>query len=82
MSHHVPCPCCHSLTLWAFDFYDICPVCYWEDEPGCREDPDAMSQANGLSLADARRNFIAYGACDERSRARVRAPMVEEVPHV
>ncbi|WP_350202279.1 CPCC family cysteine-rich protein, partial [Gracilimonas sp.] len=26
------CPCCHYVTLKERNIYEICPVCYWEDE--------------------------------------------------
>ncbi|HEP9402485.1 hydrolase, partial [Pseudomonas aeruginosa] len=37
-----PCPCCGYLT---FDeepcgTYEICPVCYWEDDIAQNKDPD------------------------------------------
>jgi hypothetical protein len=27
------CPCCGYHTLKAKGKYDICPVCFWEDDP-------------------------------------------------
>jgi Cysteine-rich CPCC len=32
-----------------------------------------------LSLTDARRNFAAFGACEDRFRANVRPPKPEEI---
>lgn len=74
------CPCCGYVTLAERGGFEICPVCFWEDDG--QDDPDAdlvMGGPNGgLSLTQARRNFAAYGACDERCRAFVRPPMPME----
>lgn len=34
------CPCCSQITLPMKDFYCICPVCGWEDDPGQHRHPD------------------------------------------
>ena len=34
-----PCPCCGYLTLDERGGYEICPVCYWEDDG--QDDHDA-----------------------------------------
>lgn len=44
------------------------------------EDPSYAGGANEVSLAEARRNFIALGATEARCLAYVRGPRVEEVP--
>lgn len=74
------CPCCGYMTVAERGGFEICPVCFWEDDG--QDDPDAdvvMGGPNGrLSLTQARDNFAAYGACEERSRAFVRAPSPSE----
>src|SRR5215471_2414173 len=74
------CPCCHHATLNERGGFDICPVCFWEDDG--QDDHDAAVVRGGpngaLSLEQARTNYIAFGACDERSKAHVRPPRPEE----
>jgi len=76
----LPCPCCRYLTLSARGAFDLCPVCFWEDDG--QDDHDAHvvrgGPNGGLSLAEARANFAAFGACEERHRSSVRAPLPEE----
>ncbi|MCE3202031.1 CPCC family cysteine-rich protein [Paenibacillus sonchi] len=59
------CPCCEFKTLATKGEYDICPVCFWEDD-GSR-DPSHYSSPNHMTLAQARDNFITFGAVDESS---------------
>lgn len=78
------CPCCRYLTLGERGGFEICPVCFWED--GGQDDKDASVVRGGpngaLSLEQARRNFAAFGACDERSKEHVRPPLPDEKPNV
>lgn len=75
------CPCCGCNTLRGRGGYEICPVCFWEDDG--QDEPDAdivLGGPNGnLSLNDARANYRKFGASDERSKARVRPPKSEEL---
>lgn len=57
MSAKHPCPCCNQNTLEEVDFYNICPVCGWEDDPGQRAHPDDNIGANDMSLNDARASY-------------------------
>ncbi|MEU0955590.1 CPCC family cysteine-rich protein [Streptomyces niveus] len=79
-----PCPCCGFLTLGERSSFEICPVCFWEDDGQDDHDADRVRGGpNGrLSLAEARRNFHAMGACDERCTQFVRAPLPNEHPTV
>ncbi len=76
------CPCCGYITLDERGGYEICAVCFWEDDGQDDHDADRIRGGpnHGLSLTKARRNFEAFGACDERSRQFVRPPMAEEHP--
>lgn len=60
------CPCCENFTLEEEPFhhtYEICPVCFWEDDVLNEEE---ISEANGgLTLKKARENYRSFGACDE-----------------
>ncbi|MDD5070870.1 MAG: CPCC family cysteine-rich protein [Candidatus Omnitrophica bacterium] len=68
------CPCCGYKT---FDeappgTYLICPICFWEDDPGQFEDPNYEGGANVVSLRQAQKNFIEFGACDKKMIKNVR----------
>lgn len=61
------CPCCGYRTLDERGGYDICPVCFWEDD-GTSE-LDRHSGPNHMTLRAARENFQRLGAaCEEASR--------------
>ena len=76
------CPCCGFLTLDERGGYDICPVCFWEDDGQDDHDADVVRGGpNGrLSLTQARANFRQFGACEERSIDNVRSPRAGELP--
>ncbi|PTA67314.1 CPCC family cysteine-rich protein [Deinococcus arcticus] len=80
MSKRLACFCCGFLTLAARGEYEVCPVCFWEDETGCVLKPDELSEANGLSLSQARLYFSRYGACEPGLEAHVRPPLPHEIP--
>ena len=63
------CRCCHYLTLTEDRSYDICSVCFWEDD-GATEEKD-YSGPNHQTLGEGRKNFAKLGACDETSREHV-----------
>jgi rubrerythrin len=75
-----PCPCCGHKTFneKRTGTYDICPVCFWEDDPFQFENPDYESGANPTSLRQAQKNFIIFGACDETMKRNVRQPNADE----
>jgi hypothetical protein len=77
-----PCPCCGHATLTERGGYEICPVCFWEDDGQDDHDADVVRGGPNqlLSLTAARRNFAAYGACDDRCRQFVRPPLPSERP--
>ncbi len=77
-----PCPCCGHWTLGEppTGTYDICSVCFWEDDPVQFHDLDFEGGANDQSLNQARRNFREYGASDERARSFIRPPLTDELP--
>lgn len=59
------CPCCDYVTLPERGRYNICPVCFWEDDGLDIDELDFGSGANhGLSLREARANFAEFGACE------------------
>jgi Cysteine-rich CPCC len=77
-----PCPCCGYLT---FDEepcggFEICPVCYWEDDYVQNNDPIYKGGANGISLNDAKLNYYKYGAIKKEFSKKVRKPLPDESP--
>ena len=76
------CPSCGYLTLHQQPpgTFELCPVCFWEDDPVQFENPDFEGGANRPSLNKARRNFAEFGACDESDIGKVRKPLQSEPP--
>ena len=70
-----PCPCCGYLV---FDegpgSYDICPICFWEDDAVQLEFATNGGGANKVSLVGGQLNFASFGACEKRIAAHVRLP--------
>jgi hypothetical protein len=74
VTEHLPnasidCPCCANKTLDGAGNHEICPVCFWEDDPVQRDDPAYPGGANRISLKQAKRNFLEIGWCDERAKS-------------
>jgi len=65
------CPCCGYRTIGERGGYEICQVCFWEDDGG--NDLDAHSGPNHMTLREARDNFERLGAVTERELAFVLA---------
>lgn len=76
LGHHEPvhgdvevlatCPCCGYRTLRERGQYDICRVCFWEDD-GTTE-LERMSGPNHMTLREARLNVQRIGAVTEAAR--------------
>ena len=67
------CPCCSYFTLGSRGMCEICPVCFYEDSletNDINEDDDC----NKISLSDARKNFLLFGACKKDYLEYVRKP--------
>ena len=74
------CPCCGYFTFEKKErTYDICPVCFWEDDPEQYKNPTLKGGANHVSLCDARVHFKQYGACDTEMKKYVRGPKKDEL---
>ena len=74
----VPCPCCGYRTLTAEHHYEICPICFWEDDPIQFDCPGYRGGANHESLEEARQNYRTFGACCPDMLRFVRRPTVQE----
>jgi hypothetical protein len=75
------CLCCGFLTLEEHPegSYEICPVCFWENNHVQFRDPTWIG-ANKVSLLEARENFARFGATEERFKSFVRHPYPDEYP--
>ncbi|GCE24172.1 CPCC family cysteine-rich protein [Dictyobacter kobayashii] len=75
------CPCCGFRTLNERGEYEICVVCYWQDDG--QRDVDAninrSLSPNHMSLALARENYHKFGAIHKNALASVRPPLPEEL---
>ena len=75
------CPCCRSLTLHGRGGFEICPVCWWEDDG--QDDHDAQAARGGpngaISLGEARENYRRFGASEAVYADRVRKARPEEM---
>lgn len=77
------CPCCGYHTLCdPPGSYDICPVCYWEEDCGTVDwcDMSSWGGANHMTIEIGRRNYEASGTCDGGPATICRPPTQEELP--
>ncbi len=77
-----PCPCCGYLTFnrEPGSTFELCPVCFWQDDPVQFEDHDSERGANRVSLNMARLHFREFGASEKEFLELVRPPWPEEMP--
>ena len=74
------CPCCGHRTFSGFPgSYELCGVCFWEDDGAQLLDPAHAGGANALSLMDSQANYARIGACEECFVDNVRPPTAVEV---
>lgn len=82
MNYSLPlrCPCCGFKTLTARGVFEVCEVCFWEDDGQDNHNADLVRGGpNGnLSLASARQNYHEFGACDRQFVEHVRPPELAE----
>ncbi len=58
---------------------DICEVCFWEDDPDQSADELNDCGANRVCLADTRKHYLAFGACEPDMVKYARKPQPEEM---
>lgn len=74
------CPCCgYKVFKEASGSYEICPICFWEDDIVQNENPFYAGGANEPSLYDAQQNYIRFGACEFRFIKNVREPRETDI---
>lgn len=81
------CKCCGYYTLEDEPLdpnlhpgtFEICPVCFWEDDAIQYKNPDYAGGANNVSLNQAKKNFELFGAVEKRLIKYVRKPQADEI---
>lgn len=80
MAAEYPCPCCgHVIFLEPPGSYDICEICFWEDDIVMLRWPTSGGGANRESLVEAQRNYAEFGASERGRLAHVR-PATDDEP--
>ena len=73
------CPCCGYLI---FDkrpgSYDICPICFWEDDLSQLRFAFTEGGANRVSLLEGQKNYQQQGVCELHLKQHVRLPLADE----
>jgi hypothetical protein len=78
---NVACQLCVNYAISKHGSYDICPVCFWEDDGLYSNPGEVRGGPNGkLSLTEAQANFKKFGASSEERVKRVRPPQASELP--
>lgn len=72
------CPICGYKTLDYLHEYDICPICFWEDD-SIVEGNDSYSSPNRMRVSEAQANFIVFRCSSRRFASHVREPLTGEV---
>lgn len=75
------CPCCGYFTYHVPANEDcgyICPVCFWENDPFITFDSEPSDSNHGMTLKEAKDNFLQFGACDKEMLCHVRKPRDNE----
>jgi hypothetical protein len=74
-----PCPCCGHLVFHEPPgSYDICSICFWEDDVVMLRWATVEGGANHVSLVEGQRNFAEFGATERRVLPYVRPPSDED----
>lgn len=79
MAKDYPCPCCgHLVFEHPPGNYEICPICFWEDDIVQLGYPTKGRGSNKFSLFDSQREFVRCGVSDPRCLVHVRPPQDDE----
>ncbi|MCR6713127.1 MAG: CPCC family cysteine-rich protein [Demequina sp.] len=74
-----PCPCCGYLTfVEPPGNYELCSICFWEDDAVQLRWPRWVGGANGPSLAQSQITYATFGAMQEEFVKKVRRPAPSE----
>ena len=72
------CPCCGYKTITEGGNYELCSICFWEDESVQSADPWFEGGSNNLSLFEAQQNYKKFGAIEHRFVKSVRLPNAKD----
>ncbi|GAA1548408.1 CPCC family cysteine-rich protein [Kribbella lupini] len=74
-----PCPCCGHLAFAELPgSYEICSICFWEDDLVQLRWPDWTGGANRPSLRESQLNVVRFGAMEQRFVGKVQAPAADD----
>ena len=78
------CDCCGYNTLDSKWEFEICPVCFWEDNVHAYEEPDVIhyNPNHSTSLMRARHNYARIGCYHPDYAHDVRQALPEEIHHI
>jgi hypothetical protein len=78
------CKCCGFNTLSEFPdgTYEICEICFWEDDNYQTKNPNDAVGPNRVSLIQARKNFEEFGACEVKMKISVRKPSKNDIQKI
>ncbi len=60
-------------------YHDICPVCFWENDPIQNDNEIYVGGANDISLSEAKANYQKFGAVKQEYIKSVRSPYLNEM---
>jgi uncharacterized Zn finger protein (UPF0148 family) len=73
------CDCCgHKTMNEKRSGYEICPVCFWQDDGYIDDEGYYDTGANHVNLSEAQANYKEFGACEKRVVDYVREPHEDE----
>lgn len=79
MDDGYPCPCCgHLAFAEPPGSYEICSICFWEDDLVQLRWPDWSGGANRPSLRESQLNVVRFGAMEQRFVGKVQAPGADD----
>ena len=70
------CPCCQYFTLYECHMYEICPVCFWEDDGAIN--PEDFGGPNHMTLGEGRETYKRVGSCNPERLIHCRPPRDDE----
>ena len=74
------CPCCGYATIAEPANFEICEICFWEDDGQDSRDTNAcIGGPNAVSLTQARFNYLVYGVAERKDAAYVRPATADDV---